>query len=44
MEGCAADRRDRLGAGERIDAATADVIPIPVNRFRDQYATAQTIE
>src|ERR1035437_3966392 len=37
-----ADRRDRFRSGERIDATTADVVPIPVNRFGDQHAAAQT--
>src|SRR5260370_17778594 len=44
MECCAADRRDRLGTGERIDPSTPDVSAIRMNRFRDQHAAAQTIE
>src|SRR5712675_3185488 len=38
------DRRHRLGAGERIDAAAADMGLVRLNRFRDQHAAAQAIE
>src|SRR6266404_4894563 len=44
MECGAADRRNRLGAGERIDPSTPDVSAIRMNRFRDQHAATQTIE
>src|ERR1700722_11639562 len=44
MECSAADRRHRLGAGERIDAAAADMGLVRVNGFRDQHATAQAVE
>src|SRR3979411_2057625 len=44
VEGRAADRRDRGGAGQRVDAATADMVLVRVDRFRDQHAAAQAIE
>src|SRR5882724_3198116 len=44
VERGAADRRHRLGAGERIDAAAANMGLVRVNRFRDQHAAAQAVE
>src|SRR6516165_3840532 len=38
------NRRHRFAAGERIDAATADVIAIWVDRFGDQHAATQAVE
>src|SRR5471032_3540877 len=40
----AADGSNRLGTGQRVDAATADMGLIRMHRFGDQDAAAQTIE
>src|SRR6266403_1280119 len=37
-------RRDRLGAGEHVDAATAAMGLVRVDRFRDQHASAHAFE
>src|SRR5258707_14678365 len=44
MECGAPDPRNRLGAGERIDAPAADVGLIGVHRFRHPPPAAQTLE
>src|SRR6266404_9210940 len=44
MEGSTADRRHRLGAGERIDATAADMGLVRMDRFGDQHAAAQSVE
>jgi hypothetical protein len=44
MERRAAQRRDGIGAGERVDAATVGIRFIRPDRFRDQHAAAHAIE
>ena len=40
----AAERRDGVGAGQRIDAAAVGVSRIGPDRFRDQHAAAHAVE
>src|ERR1700731_30397 len=44
MERRAAIRRDRVGAGQRVDAAAVGVGRIGPHRFRDQHAAAHAVE
>src|SRR4051794_24172993 len=44
VEGRAADRRDRLGAGQHVDTAATDMGLVRLDRFRDQHASAQAVE
>src|SRR5215211_6510908 len=44
VEGRAADRRDRLGAGQHVDTVAADMGLVRLDRFRDQHAAAQAVE
>src|SRR5580693_9699508 len=44
MERRAAIRRDRVGAGQRVDAAAVGVSRIRPQRFRDQHAAAHAAE
>src|ERR1700692_459977 len=44
VERSPADRRNRLGSGEHIDATAADMGLVRVYRFRDQHAAAQAVK
>src|SRR5665647_2815864 len=44
VESGAADRRDRAGAGQHVDAAAADMGLVRVDRFGDQHAAPQAVE
>src|ERR1700722_14427513 len=44
VECSTADRRDRLGSGEHVDPATANVGPVRVHRLSNQDAATNAIE
>ena len=44
VECSAANRSDRLGSSQHIDAATADMIFVRMDRFRDQDAAPHAFE
>src|SRR4029077_17869572 len=44
MEGGAADGCDRRGPGQRVDAATADMGLVRLDRFGNQHAAAKAVE
>jgi len=40
VEGSTTDRRNSLGAGQRIDALAADMVAVGMDRFGNQHAAA----